>query len=496
MINSINKNIYYLSSIGLEKVLVIDGDSMSIISEINVGSRPHEIVVDEKNNVYIATDRNGTITVIDYNTKQNRKLYMPNNGNIKVDFSSKKIYVCNTEAICIYNLITGDFIDNIEGFMAVDSIDIDKRRKRLYALDIFKNNINVYDTENLKLLNIYRDIGDTPNHIFVSDSGKYIYIANKGLSRSGNKGSISILDVEDENISNISFKDGSVISYLEGYSNILYAVNIGLNTIEFIDTINKKIINSIKPSGGTPQRVKLSRDKDLLLITSKNFNGQGALDIVDLNKGEIIKTFNIDENNTIPYDIGIVTEGITNEDILIPTIEEKWKGEEGCTILAKKLLSTYNEKIIFQKVLVEVDGNRYKGLNIQEATFENCKIKDSTKVFEVIENREDYTTFKFDFNIPYYIKAIAEGGERVVFKGGISGRLKAVLYISNKFSSEDIQITVKSSTSLLKSPNIVDSYIKLDVSTLISVYATTEELINVPVYEEPIRYKGEYTNGK
>ena len=248
MINSINKNIYYLSSIGLEKVLVIDGDSMSIISEINVGSRPHEIVVDEKNNVYIATDRNGTITVIDYNTKQNRKLYMPNNGNIKVDFSSKKIYVCNTEAICIYNLITGDFIDNIEGFMAVDSIDIDKRRKRLYALDIFKNNINVYDTENLKLLNIYRDIGDTPNNIFVSDSGKYIYIANKGLSRSGNKGSISILDVEDENISNISFKDGSVISYLEGYSNILYAVNIGLNTIEFIDTINKKIINSIKPS--------------------------------------------------------------------------------------------------------------------------------------------------------------------------------------------------------------------------------------------------------
>ena len=74
--------------------------------------------------------------------------------------------------------------------------------------------------------------------------------------------------------------------------------------------------------------------------------------------------------------------------------------------------------------------------------------------------------------------------------------MKAVLYISNKFSSEDIEITVKSSTSLLKNPDIMDNYINLDISTSISVYATIEELINLPIYEESVRYKGEYTNGK
>ena len=191
MINSISKNLYYVSSIGLEKVLVIDGDSMTIVNEINVGSRPHEIALDEKNNVYIATDRNSTVTIIDFKSKQSKKFYMPNNGNIKVDFSSKKIYVCNTEAIGIYNLITGDLIDNIKGFMAVDSIGIDKRRKRLYALDIFQNKISVYDTESHKLIKVFNDIGDTPNYILLSDSGKYVYIANKGIKREKNQ---SVID--------------------------------------------------------------------------------------------------------------------------------------------------------------------------------------------------------------------------------------------------------------------------------------------------------------
>ncbi|MBS5936875.1 hypothetical protein E5347_01660 [Clostridium sartagoforme] len=496
MINSISKNLYYISSIGLEKVLVIDGDSMTILNEINVGSRPHEIVVDEKNNIYIATDRNSTVTIIDFKSKQSKKFYMPNNGNIKVDFSSKKIYACNTEAIGIYNLITGDLIDNIKGFMAVDSIDIDKRRKKLYALDIFQNKISVYDTESHRLIKVFNDIGDTPNYILLSDSGKYVYIANKGIKREGNKGSISILDIQEESTSYITFKEGSVISYLEGYSNILYAVNSGLNTIEFIDIVNKKIVNSIKPSSEMPQRIKLSQDKELLLVTSKGSNGQGSLDIIDLNKEEIINTFNISENNSNPYDVGITTEGIVNEEILIASIEDKWKSEEVCTILAKKLQSTYNEKVIFNKVEVEVDLNRYRGLKIETVTFEGCKINDNTKIYEKIESREDYTTFRFDFNIPYYIKAMTEDRERVVFKGNLSGKMKAVLYISNKFSSEDIEITVKSSTILLKNPDIMDNYINLDISTSISVYATIEELINLPIYEESVRYKGEYTNGK
>lgn len=496
MINSISKKLYYVSSIGLEKVLVIDGDSMTILNEINVGSRPYEIEVDEKNNVYIATDRNSTVTVIDFKSKQSKKIYIPNNGNIKVDFSSKKIYACNTESIGIYNLITGDLIDNIKGFIAVDSIDIDKRKKRLYALDVFQNKISVYDTESLSIIKVFNDIGDTPNYILLSDSGKYVYIANKGIKREGNSGSISILDIEEESTSNIDFREGSVISYLEGYSNILYAVNSGLNTIEFIDIVNKRIINSIEPSSEILRRIKLSQDKELLLVTSKGSNGQGSLDIIDLNKKEIINTFNISENNFNPYDIGIITEEIVNEEILTASIEDKWKKEEVCTILAKKLLSTYNEKKVFNKIEVEVDLSRYRGVNIESVTFEGCKINHNTKIHEKIEGKEDYTTFKFDFNIPYYINAITEDRERLVFKGNLSGRMKAVLYISHKFTSEDIEITVKSFTSLLKNPDIMDNYINLDISTSISVYATIEELINLPIYEDSVRDKGEYTNGK
>ena len=91
MANVRKKTIYYISNLSTGKVSIIDGDSYSVIKEVEVGPRPQDIVVDEKNNVYIATDRNSKVTLIDHLHNTNKTWYMPNNGNIKVDSISQKI---------------------------------------------------------------------------------------------------------------------------------------------------------------------------------------------------------------------------------------------------------------------------------------------------------------------------------------------------------------------------------------------------------------------
>ena len=287
MANVRKKTIYYISNLSTGKVSIIDGDSYSVIKEVEVGPRPQDIVVDEKNNVYIATDRNSKVTLIDHLHNTNKTWYMPNNGNIKVDSISQKIYVCNTEEVCIYNLGNGDILGRITGFIAADSMELNKSRKRLFVLDIFQNEIKAYDTTDFNLIKVYKEVGNTPNFMFMGDSERYLYISNKGSNRGTYTGNVSILDLETGSVSYIDFQEGSSITDLDGSENFLYAANNGLHRIEVIDTINKKYIASISTTLPDLQRIRLSPDKKVLLVTSKDNEGKGVLDRIDVSNNVI-----------------------------------------------------------------------------------------------------------------------------------------------------------------------------------------------------------------
>ena len=151
--------IYYVSNLGTGMVSIIDGDNYRIIKEVKIGQRPQKVIVDEKNNVYIASDRNGKVTLIDDLYEPNRIWHMPNNGNIQVDSIAQKIYVCNTEEVCIYSLKNGEKISCITGFIAADCLELDKNRERLFVLDILKNEIKVYSTLDFHLIKLYKSVG-------------------------------------------------------------------------------------------------------------------------------------------------------------------------------------------------------------------------------------------------------------------------------------------------------------------------------------------------
>lgn len=474
MVNAVSKNIYYVSKLGTDTVSIIDGDNLSIIEEVKVGPRPYDIAIDNKNNVYIATDRNNKVTIIDHATKTEKRLYIPNNGHIKVDSISQRIYVSSTEEVHVYSLYDGEELGRINGFIAVDCIDLNSDGSKLFILDIFQNEIKVYDTSSLMLIKKYNKIGMAPNYIFIEDEERYIYISNKSASRGKFTGNIHVVDLESDKISYIEFPLGSSITDLEGNSNYLYAVNNGLNRIDIIDLKKYEVTESIKTTLEEPQKIRISLDKRLLLVTSKDNKGRGALDIIDIEKQIIVNTFKFKENNCNPYDIGVIKE----EKILYNSLEENLNENKESAILANKVISTYKEKIIFQQETNELLSEEI--IEVEEVIFEKCKVVEESKSRELIDNKRNYLIFKFEFYIPYYISCINSKKEKIIIKGILNGKQKAVLYIEDNNSLDDLDFIIRSSTQLMITPYIKDRFIIFDASSIITTYIIKEELVFLP----------------
>lgn len=484
MVDKREKMIYYVSNLGTGTVSIIDGDSYSIIKEVEIGSRPQNIIVDEKNNVYIASDRNSKVTLIHDLYDSNKTWHMPNNGNIQVDSVAQKIYVCDTEEVCIYNLRTGEKIGCLTGFIAADSLELDKDKKSLFVLDILQNEIKVYDTSDFHLIKLFKDVGTSPNYILIGENEKYVYIANKGVNKGNCTGNISILDLESGNISYIDLQKGSVITALEQSGILLYAANSGLHKIEVIDILKRERIAMIKTTLPEVQRLRLSPDKKTLLVTSRSSDGKGVLDRIDTSSNVILDTFTFEKNNSIPYDIGVVSQSklqVQEESFILTDSEDKLRQENGTTILAKKVLSTYQEKVIFPEVLIKVSSKEERIINIEEIIFQKCEIINETKNKKIIDSRKDYSILQYNFYIPYYIGYKDEQEQQYVVEGRLEGRQKATLYIPAYAEQQGVQFVINSFTKLTSTPVIINKNLKFDVSVLISTRVIVEEIVFIPL---------------
>jgi len=464
MFNKREKIIYYISHLGTGKVSIIDGDSYSIIKEIDVGPRPLSIIVDEKSNVYIASDRNSKVTLIEDLYDSNRTWNITNNGNIKVDFIAQKIYVCDTEEVCIYSLRSGEKLGCIKGFMAADSLELDKEKKKLFVLDIFQNEINVYDTSDFQLIKVYKDVGTAPSCILIGEDEKYIYICNKGINKGNYMGNVSILNLENGDISYIDFPKGSDITSLDQAGILLYVANSGLHRIEVIDILKRESIATIKTTLPELQRIKLSPDKKTLLVTS------------------------------ISNDIGVVTQNkfqVDEESFIFAECEDEEKQENVTTILAKKVISTYQEKIIFPQVLNEVSSKGEKIISVEEIVFKKCEIVKETKNREIIDSRKKYSILQYDFYIPYYIECKDEREQKYIVEGKIKGTQKATLYIPAYAEQEGVEFVINSFAKLTGTPVIINNSLKFDVSVLISTKVIVEEIVFIPFCRDCEGCRGE-----
>ncbi len=91
----------------------------------------------------------------------------------------------------------------------------------------------------------------------------------------------------------------------------------------------------------------MSPDKKILLVTSRSDDGRGVIDRIDTSNNKIIDTFTFEQNNSLPYDIGIVTKSklqVQEEFSNLTDSEEKLKQENSITIIAKKFYLLIKKK--------------------------------------------------------------------------------------------------------------------------------------------------------
>jgi len=308
---------------------------------------------------------------------------------------------------------------------------------------------------------------------------------------------VSILNLENGDVSYINLPKGSAISSLEQSGILLYAANSGLHRIEVIDILKRACIATIKTTLPEVQRIRLSHDKKTLLATSRSTDGKGVFDRIDISNNVILDTFIFEKDNSIPYDIGVVTDNkfqVDEESFIFAESEDKGKQDNVTTILAKKVLSTYQEKIIFPQVSIEVYSKDEEIINIEDIRFQKCEIINETKNRKIIDSRRKYSILQYDFYIPYYIECMDEREEKYIIEGRLKGTQKATLYIPAYAEQEGIEFVVNSYAKITSTPIMINQKLKFDVSVLISTKVIVDEIVRIPFCKNCSDCRGDREN--
>lgn len=506
--------IYYVSHLGTGMVSVIDGSKFEIIKEIEVGMRPLSLVSDERNNVYVASDRNGQVTLINSLQEIDRRWHIPNNGNIQINWTSKRLYVCNAEEVCVYDLDSGEKIACITGFAAANYIRLDRNGERLFVLDVLKNELKIYDALDLDLIAQFQNVGQKPRCIAIGCDGREVYIGNGGIHRGAGAGNISVLELDSGNISYMDFPAGSAITDLGVYENLLFAINTGLGQVDIIDVLIRKIIAHIKTSLPKPQRLCVFSPLKTLLVTCYDvFSGMGAVDRIDISQNKITDTLYFRKKYSIPYDISVVyapSIALMPSEHLISCLWRETLEDKGETVvLAKKVLSTYQEKIFFRDVSVRLPsmtegqndaskddpelciggtdgqsaivpaGDKSKSIESVIIFFYQCEIIGDSMRKTILEGKRNYIMVEYDFQIPYTIEIRNECGRICTVRDRLKGSQKAVLYIPDQVDVNDVQFSIASISRVSVNPIVSNSVIKFSASSLILTRAFIEEILSV-----------------
>ncbi len=491
----ITKNtIYYISNLKDSTITVIDSNKNSIMQTIRVGHRPFSIVEDDKN-IYIASDGNDTVTIIN-NVEGNLKTFnMPNNGSIQTDSLNKRIYVSNASEILIYDMDTKEKIANITGFISADNIKLNNSKNKLFVLDLLVNELKVFSTLKFNLITCIKDVGVRPNYMLINEKDEIVYIANQGDGTDENPGSVSVVNIEACKIDNISFTKGSVITALELKENVLYAVNRGLNRIELINTITNSSCGFILTTLPQPQRVTFTSDKNKLLVTNRNPGGQGGLDIIDTNSNSIVNTIPMGTFNSQPYDVIAINKSLlaSEEGVSLIDLQEKdikkniYKLEDSkelIPIIVKKIFSRCEQKLIFPEVLASISEINNYQYTFQKITFDRGFISKGTESRTLIKNKPNYSRIQFTLRIPYTINFTDDKDNTKTIGGFLEENKDLVLFIPELHDEDEFKIVIKTKSKLLNSPNLIKNNFIFAVGVIMEAMVVGEIEVLIPNFKD------------
>ncbi|AYD39913.1 hypothetical protein D4Z93_05030 [Clostridium fermenticellae] len=475
-----SNTIYYVSHLNRNIISIIDAESFKVVKEIDTGCKVTNVIVDSKNNIYAVSGRDNKIIIFDTLYKREEVWNVENDGIAEIDMNENKIYVSNIERVIVYNLETREKVGCIDGFTAINSLKLDANNERLFILDTIECKLKVYNTKDLKLVLQYKNIGNSPYCMCVYENK--VYIGNKSAWAVKNSGNITVVNLKNGSISYIRLKLCAEVKDLEIYNELLYVLNSKLKRIEVLNIKTGEIVNLIKTTFEFPQKLCIDRNKGALLVTSKDFEGDGVLDKVDTKINKVTATVYFKQKNDNPYDISVsrIEDEALEYDFQTEIKTEKNK----IPIFSKKVISTYKEKVLFNDMSIDLPSDKCDFTNIDNIYFKKCEILKEMQSKKRIKDNSEYLVFEYSFIIPYSIDISDDKKNTFTLDGTLNGSQKATIYMPYKVYEYDTAMVVNSFTRIIQAAKIEDEKVNFSADSLVVTRLLIDDVIYIPDCEQ------------
>ena len=476
---SIKKNLYIISNIKNGTLTIIDGLCNTIIKEIEVGKRPYNLALKDNNTVAVACDISNTISFVNCINGEIKQSCIPNDGNLQIDRINKKIFISNTSEVIIYDIKLEKLLGRISGFLAVIDLKLNKDGSMLYILDTLMKELRIYSTDSYKLIYSLANLGVNPNYFIISEDDKIAYISIGS--------NILKIDIYSKKIIELILPKESLISGMVLKDHTLYASNLGLNRIELINIHTNIAYDFILTSTPEPTRLFITDDNTKLLVTNRNHESHGTMDIIDLNSNTLIGSILMSKFNSQPYDV--ISLSLPYTYVLPVAITDLQQGDQGITIIAKKIFASYNENIDFPIININLpkDTNSQKDIN-STYIFENIIFKPGiivgdSEIRSRLSTTSGFSSIKFIVRVNYIIEYI-QNNKNNIMNGYFEKPIEIFFDIPKGHEINELELNIKTTTKLTDTPKILLNVIGFGVTTRIDIKIIGEDEIYLNNTEE------------
>lgn len=297
-------NLLFLTTMGTNKAVIIDGEQNKIIAEFNTGVNPGDAVMHPKTKeIYIPNSESDSITIISMDQDgQFKEETIPNNKNI-VSIGSNFSYPIkmaineeNNDIYILNNLGGSLIIVDGKNYQIKKNISVGNNPKDIvYVSEINEVFITVSDDDKIFVYNVVNDsqrtisTGDKPSSILFDEQNKNLYSINYG------EGDIDIIDIEKGVvIKNIPLGNRAKIFTLDNKDNKIYVAGID-NEIIIIDARNNEIIKTISVDF-RPEYLLFDDNYNSLYITE---SGGCKISVLSTDSEQIKNTFCVEDTDSI-----------------------------------------------------------------------------------------------------------------------------------------------------------------------------------------------------
>lgn len=465
----IRKKNYIISNTKTGTLTIIDGLCNTILKDIPIGNRPFKLALKDNNTIAVSCELSNSISLVNCNSYEVEKFAIPNNGNLIIDNIREKIYVSNTSQIDIYDINLKLLLGSIKGFCAIIDIRLNKTGSQLYVLDTLLKELRIYDTDNYKLINSFENIGINPAYLVIAKDDKTVYISLQQ--------NILKININLKSFTNLILPKGSFITDMILNENILYAANQGLNRIDLINIHNFKAYNFILTSKTEPVRLFITDDNTKLLVTNRNSQGYGSIDIIDLELNCLISSIEMNTINSQPYDI--ITRDLTFT--YVPPVSKTilQANNDSITIIAKKIFAFHKENIEFPIVAINLPKDINSSYILQKIIFKPGIIVQNSEFKSFLSTEIGLSNIKFILRVNYIINYF-QNNKNNSFNGFFEKPIDIFIDIPKERDLCEFNLKIKTTTKLTGTPSILDNVIKFGVTTLMELKIIGDDEISIP----------------